>query len=181
MLEIEVPDIEMFDEEKSVFFNIKGITLQLEHSLISISKWESKWKKPFMVEKPPKTYEETLDYIRCMTINKKVDPNIYKALTGDQLERINNYIEDSMTATWFNDSSQGAPSREIITAELVYYWMIKAGIPMECEKWHLNRLITLIRVFGIKDAPKKKRSKTEIMARNRELNEQRRAAMNSKG
>lgn len=181
MLEIEVSDIEMFDEEKSEFFNIKGVTLQLEHSLISISKWESKWKKPFMVEKPPKTFEETLDYIRCMTINKKVDPNVYKALTGDQLERINSYIEDAMTATWFNDGSGGAPSREIITSELVYYWMIKAGIPMECEKWHLNRLITLIRVFGIKDAPKKKRSKAEIMARNRELNEQRRAAMNSRG
>lgn len=181
MLEIEIPEIEMFNEDTSEFFYIKGTTLQLEHSLISISKWESKWKKPFMVKEPPKTTEETVDYIRCMTINKRVDPNVYLAIAPDQMLEVNKYIEDAMTATTFNDMNDGPPSREIITSELVYYWMFKCGIPMECEKWHINRLITLIRVFGVKDAPKKKMSKAQIMARNRELNEQRRAKYNTKG
>lgn len=180
MLEIEVKGAEMFNEETSEFFHTKGATLQLEHSLISISKWESKWKKPFMVSNPPKTTEETLDYIRCMTINKKVDPDVYLGISPEQMTQINNYIEDSMTATTFNETS-GGHSREIVTAELVYYWMMKCGIPMECEKWHINRLITLIRVFGVKDAPKKKMSKAEIMARNKELNDQRRAKYNTKG
>lgn len=181
MLEIEVEGVEMFNEETNEFFTSKGGTLQLEHSLISISKWESKWKKPFMVENPPKTREETLDYIRCMTINKKVNPDIYLGLTAEQLRAINDYISDPMTATTFNEYNNNVPSREIITSELVYYWMMKANIPMECEKWHINRLITLIRVFSIKDAPKKKMSKSEIMARNKELNDQRRAKYNTKG
>lgn len=180
MLEIEVKKTEMFNEEDNEFFYIKGGTLQLEHSLISISRWESKWKKPFMVNKPPKTTEETLDYVRCMTINKKVNPDIYLGLTPDQFKLINDYIEDSMTATTFNNGEE-APSREIITSELIYYWMIKAGIPMECEKWHLNRLITLIQIFGIKDAPRQKMSKAQIMKRNHELNEQRKAKYNTRG
>ena len=181
MLEIEVAPFEMFNEETNEFFYTKECTLQLEHSLISISKWESKWKKPFMVKEPPKTSEEILDYIRCMTINKKVNPNVYFGLNKKQMTEIEDYISDSMTATTFNEFNAGAPSREIITSELIYYSMIKNGIPLECEKWHINRLITLIRVFGIKDAPRKKMSKGEIMARNRELNAQRRAKYNTKG
>lgn len=181
MLEIEVAPAEMFDEETNEFVYTKGCTLQLEHSLISISKWESKWKKPFMVKKPEKTSDELLDYIRCMTINKKVSPDVYLGLTAKQLNEILAYIEDSMTATTFNDAGGQAPSREIITSELLYYYMLKNNIPLECEKWHINRLITLVRIFSIKDAPQRKMSKGEIMARNRELNEQRRKMHNTKG
>lgn len=181
MLEIEVAPSEMFNEETNEFFYTKGCTLQLEHSLISISKWESKWKKPFMVKTPEKTSEEILDYIRCMTINKKVNPDVYFGISAKQMREIENYIEDAMTATTFSELDNSPPSREIITSELVYYAMIKNGIPLECEKWHINRLLTLIRVFSIKDAPKKKMSKAAIMARNKELNEQRKAKYRTKG
>lgn len=180
MLEIEVQGAEMFNEETNEFFESKSGTLYLEHSLISISKWESKWKKPFMVKSPEKTSEEILDYIKCMTINKNVDPEVYLGLNAEHLRKINQYIDDAMTATTFPED-HSAPSREIMTSELIYYWMFKAGIPMECEKWHINRLITLIRVFGIKDAPRRKMSKGEIMARNRELNAQRRKKYNTRG
>lgn len=180
MLEIEVPTVEMFDENTNEFYNIKGANLQLEHSLISISKWESKWKRPFMSD-GPKNVEETLDYFRCMTINKKIDPLVYKALNAQQIKEINEYIDDPMTATWINDRNGKAGSREIITTEIIYYWMIKANIPLECEKWHLSRLMMLIRVFSIKDGPQKKMSKMETLQRNKELNEQRRAMLNSKG
>lgn len=180
MLEIVVPETELYDEKNEEFISIKEHTLQLEHSLISISKWESKWRKPFMEKKPPKTPEQFLDYIKCMTINRNVNPLVYNSLTQKNLEDITNYIEKSQSATWFNDIDSDR-SREIITSEIVYYWMIKANIPFECARWHFSRLITLIRIFSIKEGPQKKMSKSEILARNRALNEQRRAELNSKG
>lgn len=180
MLTITIPARELFDEKTEQFVYTKEQTLQLEHSLVSLSKWESKWKKPFFATKE-KTNEETIDYIRCMTITQNVDPMIYNFLTDENLSAIHDYIEDPMTATTFSDNKNGKKNREIITAELIYYWMISSGIPFECQKWHLNKLITLIRVFEVKNTPPKKMSQRELMNRNRALNEARRKQFNSKG
>jgi hypothetical protein len=180
MLQITVPAIELWDEVKEEFVNRKEQTLQLEHSLVSLSKWESKWHKPFL-SKTEKTNEETIDYIKCMTITQNVDPETYNYLTRDNIDRITEYINDPMTATTFSDDKSGKTSREIITSELIYYWMIAANVPFECQKWHINRLITLIRVCGIKNSPPKKRSKKELMNRQAALNAARRKQLNSRG
>ena len=133
MLQITIPAIEMFDEQKQEFVSTKEQTLCLEHSLVSLSKWESKWHKPFL-SKEPKTNEETLDYIKCMTITLNVDPNIYLCLTRENIEQVNQYIEDPMTATWFSEESKrGGSGREQTTSELIYYWMIALNIPFECQ------------------------------------------------
>lgn len=180
MLKIVVPAGEMYDEKKEEFISIKEQTLQLEHSLVSLSKWESKWHKPFL-DKKEKTFEETIDYIRCMTLTQNVDPKVYNFLTRENVEEINKYIENPMTATTFSDNANGKNNREIVTSELVYYWMIALNIPFECQKWHLNRLITLVRVCNVKNQPPKKMSKREIMNRNAALNAARRKQLNSKG
>lgn len=179
MLEITIPSIELWNEEKQEFISIKGATLKLEHSLVSLSKWESKWCKAFL-SKDDKTREETLDYIKCMTLTQNVDPDLYAFITDDNMNKIATYINSPMTATTFREESKGGP-REIITAELIYYWMIALNIPFECQKWHLNRLLTLIRVCNIKNQPPKKMSKREIMSRNASLNAARRKQLNSKG
>lgn len=171
MLQITIPAAEYFDELTEEFIEVKAYTLQLEHSLISISKWEAKWKKPFL-GKEDKTEEETMDYIRCMTITQNVDPMAYRALPNSELQRIKEYINDPMTATWFHDRDKKASTRRVITSELVYYWMIAQNIPIECEKWHFNRLMTLIRVCGEKNQPPKKMSKGD----RKSLMAQRRAA-----
>lgn len=178
MLEIETPEIEFYDEEKNEFSSVKSQKLFLEHSLISISKWESKWKKPFLSQ-DKKTVEELIDYIKCMTINKNVDPDVYSCLTTEIMTKVQEYIDDPMTATTIKDLDK-SNSREIITSEVVYYWMVKLAIPFECQKWHINRLITLVRVYNAKENPKKM-SKSEILAQNRELNAARRAKLNTKG
>lgn len=178
MLNIVVPDQEFFNEETQEFFTLKGQTLQLEHSLVSLSKWESKWNKPFL-SKNEKTSKETIDYIRCMTITQNVKPYIYDMLTNENILDINKYIDSPMTATTFN--VQNTPSREIVTSEIIYYWMISLNIPLECQKWHLNRLLTLIRVCNLKNVPSKKMSKKEIMSRNAALNAARRKKLNTKG
>lgn len=180
MLQITIPAVELWDERKQEFVITKEQTLQLEHSLVSISKWESKWCKPFL-SKQEKTFEETLDYIKCMTITQNVDPEVYNYLTNKNIEEINEYINAPMTATYFSDEKNSKPSREQVTAELIYYWMIAFNIPFECQKWHLNRLLTLIKVCNIKNQPPKKRSKKEIMSRNAALNAARRKRLNTKG
>ena len=180
MLQITIPPGEMWDEIRNEFVTTKGQTLTLEHSLVSLSKWESKWHKPFL-SKEPKTQIETIDYIKCMTLTQNVDPNIYQFITRDNINEINAYIDNPMTATTFSDRENKKFSREIITSELIYYWMISLNIPMECQKWHLNRLITLIRICGIKNTPPKKRSRREIMSRNAALNAARRQQYNTKG
>lgn len=175
MLTIKVESRSFFDEEKSEFVDVQGTTLQLEHSLISISKWETKWHKPFLGPEK-KTAEQTLDYIRMMTVNKVADDTIYYGLTNDQLEKINSYIADSATATSFVENGpkvKNAHSREIITSELIYYWLIAYNIPFECQKWHLNRLLTLVRVCEIKNRDPKKMNRGEILKRNHALNEER--------
>lgn len=181
MLQIAIPlSPEGWDEKKREFIEPKVQILQLEHSLVSLSKWESKWCRPFL-SKPPVTHEETLDYIKFMTLTKNVSPDVYEHITRDNMEEINDYIDAPMTATTFSEDKNGKRNREIITAELIYYWMITSNIPFECQKWHLNRLLTLIRVCSVKNAPPKKMSKQEIMRRNAELNAARRKQLNSKG
>ena len=180
MLQITIPAVEQWDERKQEFVTTKEQTLQLEHSLVSLSKWESKWCKAFLT-KQEKTFEETLDYIKCMTITQNVDPEVYNYLTNKNIEEINNYIDAPMTATYFSDDKTAKISREQVTAEIIYYWMIALNIPFECQKWHLNRLIALIKVCNIKNAPPKKRSKKEIMSRNAALNAARRKRLNTKG
>ena len=180
MLTITIPATEEFDEVKGEFVYTKEHTLQLEHSLISISKWESKWCKPFLA-KGDKTFEETIDYIKCMTLNKNVSDEVYGCLTQSNVAAINEYIGAPMTATTFSGNERGKKSNEQITSELVYYWMIALNIPFECQKWHINRLLTLIRVCNIKNQPPKKMSKRELMSRNTALNAARRQQMNTKG
>lgn len=180
MLRITVPATELWDEEKNQFVVFKGQTLQLEHSLVSVSKWESKWQKAFLTDKP-KTSEETLDYIKCMTLTQNVSADTYRYLSQDNIEQINKYISSPMTATYFSDKKQRRGSNEITTSELIYYWMIALNIPFECEKWHLNRLLTLIRVCSIKNAPSKKMSQKEILSQNAALNAARRKKLNSRG
>lgn len=179
MLQIIVPATEQWDEIKQEFVYTKETTLQLEHSLVSLSKWESKWCKPFL-SKENMTAEETIDYIRCMTITQNVNPEVYTCLSDENIAQVRDYIQAPMTATFFRKEN-GPPSREIITSELIYYWMITLNIPFECQKWHLNRLLTLIRVCNIKNQPAKRRSQREIMEYNTALNEARRKKLNSKG
>lgn len=180
MLQITIPAGEMYDERNQTFISIKEQILQLEHSLISLSKWESKWCKSFL-SNPDKNLEETIDYIRCMTLNNNVDPNVYLFLTNENIKEINDYIAAPMTATYFSEDKTGRKNNEIITSELIYYWMIAQNIPVDFQKWHLNRLLTLIRVCNIKNSPPKKHSKRELMSRNAALNAARRKQFNTKG
>ena len=181
MLTIEVPiSPEGWDEKKQEFVEPKVQTLQLEHSLVSLSKWESKWKKSFLSSKEISN-EELLDYIKCMTLTKNVSDDVYDHITTDNVAKVRAYIEDAMSATTFAKESGGSKNREVITSELIYYWMIASNIPFECQKWHLNRLITLIQVCSIKNTPPKKRSRKEIMSQNAALNAARRKQMNTKG
>ena len=180
MLQIVVPSGELYDEKRQEFLTMeKEQILQLEHSLVSISKWEEKWHKAFL-GKEDKTNEEIIDYVRCMTLNKNVNPIVYKLLTKKNIEEINNYIQDPMTATTFSNEKRGN-NREILTNEIIYYYMIAFGIPSEYQKWHLNKLMTLIKVCDIKNQSPKKMSRKEVMSRNAALNAARRKQLNSKG
>lgn len=180
MLKITIPQTELWDEVHEEFLNVKGQTLTLEHSLVSLSKWEAKWHKPF-ISTEKKTLEETLDYARCMTLTQNVDPLVYLCLTDRNLEEINAYIEAPMTATWFSEKKGGTKSTQKVTSELIYYWMVAYQIPFECQKWHLNRLLTLIRVCNEENKPQKKKSQREIMRSNAELNAARRKKWHSRG
>ena len=180
MIEITVSAVRLFNDQTWEFVTIPETVLKLEHSLVSISKWESKWHRAFL-SKGDRTFEENIDYIRCMTLNKNVDPNVYYGLTQKNIDDINAYIDDPMTATKFmvNDENK-KPSREKTTSELIYYWMIALNIPFECQKWHLNRLLTLIEVCSRKNAPPKKRGQKDIAARNK-LNRERKARLGTRG
>ena len=180
MLRITIPAVEQWDEEKMEFVSSKETTLSLEHSLVSLSKWESKWCKAFLSNKE-KTYEETIDYVKCMTLTQNVNPDVYNNLSNDNIMQINKYIEAPMTATVFRKNQQGKSNREVVTSELVYYWMIALNIPFECQKWHLNRLLTLIEVCNIKNAPPKKMGRNAILRQNAELNAARRKQLNTTG
>ena len=174
MLQITIPPVEKWDELRNEFVQTKGQTLQLEHSLVSLSKWESKWKKIFLSNQE-KTYEETLDYVKCMTLTQNVDPDVYNNLTKENIDAINAYIDDKMTATYFPNEKRGAKSsNELVSSELIYYWMIALNIPFECQKWHLNRLLTLIKVCNIKNQPPKKMSKRDTLRNYAAINAARR-------
>lgn len=181
-LTICIPAKEYFDPETNEFFETKKTVVTLEHSLISISKWEAKWHKAYLANNQ-KTEEEVLDYIRCMLITNVTDKYVLRALVSDRklLDKILAYIQDPMTATIINNKGQKT-SREVVTNELIYCWMVSLKIPFEpCEKWHLNRLMKLIEVCAIKNAPPKKMSKSDIMRRNSALNAKRRAMHHTSG
>lgn len=181
MLEVIVPEQECYNSKTNEFEVIKSQSIKLEHSLISISKWESKWKKPFLT-KNNKTPQEIRHYIECMCIGSVSDKDVFSRLSSENIEQINDYIADSMTATWFNDARSNR-SRDVVTSEVIYAQMIGFGIPVEFEKWHINRLLTLIKVCDImfNKNSKDKMSKKDIYRSNRELNAARRAKMNSTG
>ena len=190
MLQITVkadPNKELYDPIENVFSSLqKDETLILEHSLISLSKWESKWHIPFLDKNHPKTDEQTIDYIRCMTLNKNVNPNVYLFLSKENIEAINSYIEDPMTATWFNEKEiprSGPLTHMAITNEIIYALMIQYRIPVEFEKWHLSRLMTLIKVVNElnTDHSKSKKSRSEFLSDRDKLNEMRKAKYNTKG
>lgn len=181
MLELSIPlGEEYYNEKTEEFVYPEAVVLQLEHSLVSISKWESRWHKPFLT-KDDKTPDETLDYVKCMTVTEHIPDGVYAFLNKDHVDRINNYIQDSMTATTFSGDQGGKGKREIVTSELIYYWMIALGIPQEYQYWHLNRLLTLIKVCNIKNTPPKKKSQRDIMNQYEALNKARREKLNSKG
>ena len=180
MLTIKIPDTEYYNEEISQFVSVKERMIDLEHSLVSLSKWEAKWCKPFL-SKDQKTNEEVRDYIRCMIIDRNVPDNILYALSKQQEKQIVDYIDEKMTATTFSDISSASKSREVITSEIIYYWMISLNIPFECQKWHLNRLLTLIRVCSIKNAPPKKMGRNSVLSRNAQINAARKKQLNTRG
>lgn len=179
MLKLTIPALEKFDDDKNEFITLKEQSIQIEHSLVSLSKWESKWCKPFL-SKDNKTYAETIDYIRCMTITQNIDPLIYTGITQENIKQVSEYIEAPMTATVFH-STKKTINREIITSEIIYYWMIAMNIPFECQKWHLNRLLALINVCNIKNQPSKKMNKKEVMSRNAAINAARKKELNTRG
>ena len=180
MLSITIPKLEKWDSLKQEFTYTKEHTIQLEHSLVSIAKWESTWCKPFLSKKD-KTIEETIDYIRCMTVTQNIPQDSYDYILSYKIGEINQYIDAKMSATYFSEETNKGGVGEVITSELIYYLMIAFNIPFECQKWHFNRLHTLIRICKIKNQPPKKMSKREITSRNAALNAARRSQLNSRG
>lgn len=172
---------ELFDEERQEFTSETICVLKLEHSLVSLSKWEAIHEKPFLGAEE-KTHDEMIDYVRAMLLNPdEVDFNSFHSLSQKNFEEIGAHIDAKMTATWFSEAVGAPRTRDVVTSELIYYWMTQFNIPFECDKWHLNRLFTLIRICNIKTAKPKKMSRADIARRNRELNEQRRAQLGTKG
>lgn len=180
MLELKIDKTELWNEQKQEFVYTEEKTLRLEHSLVSISKWESKWNTPFL-SKEQKTNEQWLDYIKCMTITQNVDDLVYMCLSKKNMDDVAKYIEKSHTATTFNTKNNKPANREIVTSEIIYYWMVTLGIPFECQKWNLSRLLALIQVCNIKNQPPKKMGKKQTMSSNASLNAARRKRFNSKG
>lgn len=180
MLVITVPGQEQFNESDSTFLDGDPVRLELEHSLVSLSKWESFHEKPFLGNQD-KTEEDVISYIRMMVIGSEPPPDVFSRLSEDNLSEINNYINAKMTATWFSDPQGRRGTREIITAEIIYYWMIALNIPFECQHWHLNRLLTLVKVCNEKNGPKKKQNSNDRARRQRELNQQRKNQMGTSG
>lgn len=180
-ISIKIPDTELWDPTKEEFIQVKGQTLTLEHSLLSVDKWESKWKKPYLSDEK-KSAMEVLDYIRCMTLTKNVNPFVYYAIPAEEFKRIDVYITDPMTATTFNNRKESSGrKRDIITSEIIYWQMTQLNIPLEWEKRHLNKLLTLIQVAAIKSESPQKMSKADIARQNKALNAARRKKYNSRG
>lgn len=184
MLKLVITPQELFDESKNEFIvGFEGKTINMEHSLVSISKWESKWHKSFFTN-DEKTSEELLDYFYCMTITQNVSRDIFNYLSVDNVKQIMEYINDPMTATTITERNRQR-SNQLVTSELIYSWMIELNIPVEFQKWHINRLLTLIRVRNIREAQAsgngKKMSRGEILRQNKALNDARRKKYNTRG
>ena len=174
----------VWDEEKEEFIKLdKDYKLIIEHSLLSISKWEAIYHKPFL--STDKNAEMIVTYAKCMTINNVPD-EVYEKLSVENINEMTEYIEDQQTATWFSDNKPAHQngkmmgSGEIITSEIVYYWMTQMNIPVEFQKWHLNRLLTLIRVISVKNDPKSNNRKMTAADR-RALNAARKAKYHTRG
>lgn len=181
MLQLTIPSVELWDERTQEFVQTKEHTLTLEHSLVSLSKWESKWCKPFLSNKGM-TDEESIDYIRCMTLTQNVPPETYSYIQDSQIAEVIKYINAPMTATWFSEEKKNTRNKEVVTSELIYFWMISFNISKDYEKWHLNRLLTLIRVCERKNnPPTKRKSKQSIANKYAAMNAARRKQLNSKG
>lgn len=179
MLTITIPQRRFFVEETEEYLYMPAKTLKLEHSLLSVSKWESKWHKSYLSSKEF-TPEESMDYVRCMSLDPNVTTETIKQLTTENYEEIRAYIENPMTATTFRDDGKKHQKQSIITSELIYHMMLQYGIPFECEKWHLNRLFTLLRVCDAKHSPTRQ-TKAETAAMYRALSESRRKKTGSHG
>lgn len=179
-LTITIKATQLYSESENRFYKVPETTIELEHSLVALSKWESKWHKPFLT-KEEKTREEALDYIRCMCLTSNIESWVFNALGNDQIKQITDYIDDPMTATTVRNTQQAKHNNETVTSELIYYWMNEGNISSDCENWHLNRLFKLIEVTAIKRQPDKKMSKRDTMAQNRSLNAARRARRGSRG
>lgn len=182
MLRLDIAIPEKWDSIKNEFVSGEIVKLKLEHSLVSVAEWECKWHKPFLSTKE-KTDLELLDYIRCMTLSPEdPDPEIYSYLTNDDFKKIGAYISDPMTAAWFNKNQKEQRGSEQITNETIYYWMITLGIPSEYQYWHLNRLLTLIKVCGLKNQGSAKHKLTSSdLASRAELNNLRKKKFNTRG
>lgn len=186
MLEITIPGTEMWDEKKQEFVYTTETTLTLEHSLISISKWEAIWKRCFL-KKGPQTYEENLSYIECMSIGKIKDPNVLRGITEKDYNRILDYIQDPMTASYIHTfgseqkNKRGSSTGDDMTSEMIYFYMCNFNIPFECEKWHLNRLLKLIEISNMKNNPGKKVNPRDLTKSYAKLNAERRAKYHTKG
>lgn len=180
MLKLLVIGEELFNEEDSTFSTTGNVELELEHSLISLSKWESKYQKPFLTSET-KTPEEIFYYVKAMIITPIYPDDVIVRLSKQNIQEINDYIDSRQSATTFGSMPERRGRGEIITSELIYYWMVAFNIPFECEWWHLNRLFALIRICNIKNSKPKKMSRSEIAGRNRELNAIRRAQLNTSG
>jgi hypothetical protein len=180
MLKLTVLGSEYFDEWTSEFVTYEDVELELEHSLVAVSKWESKFCKPFLAP-DAKSQPELIGYFEAMVITPNFDPSVLARLTQTNIDAVQAYIDSPYSATTFGDHPEKTSRREIITSELIYYWMVAYSVPFECQHWHLNRLMALLRICNIKSEKPKKMSRHEIASRNRELNAQRRAALNSPG
>lgn len=180
MIKITIPDQEIWNNKTSTFSVLKGATICLEHSLVSVSKWESKYHKPFL-SKEQKSKDEIIDYIKCMTITQNVSDDVYRIITNENIKEISKYIEDPMTATTFSNTNKSKANSQMITSELIYYWMVSYQIPFECQRWNLNRLFVLINICNEKNKTPKKYGKKELMSKNKALNAARRKQLGSSG
>lgn len=183
MLELKIPEIsELWDEKNQCFASVRAQTIQMEHSLIAISKWESKWHLPFLEEVRWNRLnrEQLLDYIKCMTITHNVDDLVFRSLQAPQIEEITNYINDPATATTFSNENS-APNFEIMTSEIIYWEMVALGIWKECEKWNINRLVTLIHVCNNKNKKGQAMPKSKIQSQNAMVNAMRRRRFHTRG
>lgn len=180
MLEITTREDEFYDERADKFIQIPACTLTLEHSLISLAKWESRWHKPYF-DGLAKSSAEDLDYIKCMVIGNVKDDHVFSTLSTENIYTIKEYINNPMTATTFQKKTSGKNKKEVTTAETLYAHMFAHRIPMDCQKWHLNRLLTLLRVCDLQNAPREKMSKKQTASWNAEQNAARRAKYNTRG